>query len=137
MSQTSIARDEVSDRRPKHLETRTRTGAGLDALAEAVAAMHHAFSAHVAHQEGACGFFSFMVTAAPRYHTMLEHLRVEHHHLARSVASLRIRVHRAQRLGWDEARWVPLLAEADAIGAAISEHDELEREMLVDGLDPR
>jgi hypothetical protein len=92
--------------------------------------MHRAFSHHIALEEGRCGFFAFLTSAAPRYLSMLEHLRADHLHLATSVAALRFKVVRA-----DASRLEGLVAEFDAVRAAIAEHDALEREMLRDALE--
>ena len=61
---------------------------------------------------------------------MLEYLRAEHHQLNAAVAALRLKIVRAR-----PERWESLLAEADAVAAAIAEHDALESELLADALE--
>jgi hypothetical protein len=124
----SPAQPDPSSPRPKRLPP-ARAGA-LEALAEAVAQLHVTFSNHIAQQEGRCGFLAFMGAAAPRYITLLEHLRAEHQHLAAAIASLRMKVHRA-----GPAQWESLVAETDAIASAIADHESLEREILIDALE--
>jgi len=102
----------------------------LTALADAVGTMHRAFCGHVARQEGRCGFFAFLSSAAPRYAAHLERLGAEHDHLASALGALRLKILRAE-----PAEWEGLVAEADAIADALADHEALEREMLMDGLE--
>jgi hypothetical protein len=127
MSQTAIAAQPRE--RAKRLRPLTVPIGALRALADAVGGQHRDLSQHVACQEGPPGLFALLVTAAPRYRNMVEHLRGDHQHLSRAVAALRMKILRAL-----PSQFETLAAEAAAIAAAISEHDALEREMLRDAL---
>ena len=130
MSQSSIAPDPPQLLRAKHLRPGLVPPSSLQALGDAVGLRHRAFSQHIALEEGRCGFFAFLVMAAPRYLSMVEHLRSDHQELGRALAALRIKIIRAA-----PEQLEALLAESDAIADAIAEHDELEREMLRDALE--
>ena len=129
MSQTFIKADITSSEHVKRPKLLAPTEA-LDRLAKSVGRMHTSFADHIASEEGRCGFFAFLSTAAPRYLCMLDHLRADHVHLMQSIVSLRIRIGRA-----DATQLDALLAETDAIQTAVEDHDAFEREMLVDALE--
>jgi hypothetical protein len=124
------ANTEQRRQRPKVLRPTLTPSDALRALAEEVGVRHRHFSVHVSREEGCGGLFAFLTTAAPRYTCMVEHLRADHHHLVLALAALRMKLLRA-----DPAEYEALAAESDAIAAAITDHDELEREMLRDALE--
>ncbi len=128
MTQTAITASK-SNVRPKRIGPEV-PHAALRALAAAVGTMHHAFTEHVARQEGPAGFVAFLLAAAPRYVDYLEGLRMEHQMLASSIGALRLKILRAET-----SQWEALVTEADALADALLEHEELEREMLRDGLE--
>lgn len=103
----------------------------LDELSRSVAALHVEMAQRISREEGPGGFFAFISLAAPRYLSFLETLRAEHHRLLGALTALRAKIARATPAQWDA-----LLAETDAILSAIEEHEELEREVLRDALEP-
>lgn len=125
MGQTPVAQDVIFPQRSRYLQRQ----APLDALALAVAGMHRSFCEHKRRQEGCGGYFAFLITASPSFMTILAHLRAQHHQLVGALAALRVKIRRS-----DESHWEALLAEADAITAAIAEHDALESELLEQAL---
>lgn len=114
---------------PAGLETPSQQQ--LDELSRSVAALHVEMAHRISREEGRGGFFAFVSLAAPRYLSFLETLRGEHHRLLGALTALRAKIARATPAQWDE-----LLAETDAILSAIEEHEELEREVLRDALEP-
>ncbi len=121
MGQMSMVQDAIYPQRAKYLQRQ----APLEALGLAVAAMHRSLGQHVSRQEGRGGYFAFLTIASPRFVTMLTHLRAQHHQLLAALAALRLKIDRS-----DESHWEALLAEADAITAAIGDHDALESDLL-------
>lgn len=103
----------------------------LDELEHRVEMTERTVARRVAREESRCGFFAFVLTAAPRYLSMIETLRADHRRLTSALSSLRTRIQRA-----DPSQWEDLKAEADAIDAAIDEHEALERAILEDALSP-
>ena len=122
---------------PHRTQRTMRVGLGipsqqeLDELSRSVAALHVEMAQRISREEGRGGFFAFISLAAPRYLTFLETLRAEHHHLLGALTALRAKIARA-----DPSQWDDLLAETDAVLSAIEEHEELEREVLRDALEP-
>jgi hypothetical protein len=101
----------------------------LDELEERVDLSARSFDGRVAREEGRCGFFAFVLTAAPRYLTMIETLRADHRRISAAFMSLRGRIRGAELADWED-----LEAQARAIEEAIEQHEELERAILDDAL---
>ena len=82
----------------------------------------------IAREEGIGGFFSFLSHAAPRYVGFIESLRTQHDDILRSLRELRRRAARG-----DDPE--TLAHDLEAVVTAIVEHEELEREALLDALE--
>ena len=108
--------------RPASRLVRAMIGGALRALEAAV-------TTRAAREESRGGFFAFVVQAAPRYLSLLEHLRGEHRELLREIRALRTTV--------DEGAGssVDVLTAFDELVRRIEAHEELEREVLRDALE--
>lgn len=82
---------------------------------------------HIQQAEGRGGLHTFLCTAAPRYVSIIAHLRGRHRTILQRIDALR------RMIADGDARL--LLAEHDAIVLAIAQHDELESELLADALE--
>ena len=95
----------------------------LDARLDRV---RRAFAERMAREDGAAGLFAGIVTAVPRYRGIVESLGADHYHLRQALVALRLKVQRRNASSLQE-----LLAEADAVLAAIEEHEPLDE--IIDG----
>ncbi len=82
---------------------------------------------HVVAAGGPAGFHAFLCTAAPRYLSMIAHLRAKHREITQRIQNLRRML--------DYTDGALLVAEFEAILHDIEVHDDLETELLIDALD--
>lgn len=107
-----------------------RRGPHESELFGALVAVEQIMRERVAREEGRGGFFSFLLRAAPRYLTLVDHLRRQHGDLMQRLALLRRAVVSADRPDRDAALEVFLELMAD-----IDTHEALEAELLRDALE--
>ncbi len=95
----------------------------LDDVLELLLAWH----THVTHAEGRAGLHAFLCTTAPRYLSMIPHLRARHRAILERINVLR------QMLAYRDPVW--LVAEYESIMELIAVHDNLETELIADALE--
>jgi hypothetical protein len=100
-----------------------------DHLRAALGALEHEMRQSFAREEAPAGLFAFVAHAAPRYLGFIDSLRHEHRELLSRIASLR---HRAT----DGAEVDQLWREHTGLLLDLARHDELERAVLRDALEP-
>ncbi len=94
----------------------------------ALTALERLMHRRISHEEGPAGLFAFVCRAAPRYVSLIDHLRLEHERILLGVKQLHVR---ARHLGDPHQ----LSAELDALIDAIEDHDAFEREILRDSIE--
>ena len=82
---------------------------------------------HVTNSEGPAGLHAFLCASAPRYLSMIAHLRQRQRMISDRIEHLRRRV--------DHESAEPLGLEYEAIVHEIETHDALETDLLVDAIE--
>jgi hypothetical protein len=95
----------------------------------AVAELESMWRDHVERAEGRGGLHAFLCAAAPRYMTMVSHLRKTERRILADLGRLRRTLERRSA----EAGW--LIAEYGRIARAVAAHDQLETEILCDAIE--
>jgi hypothetical protein len=98
-------------------------------LGGALRALEAEVTMRAAREESRGGFFAFLLHAAPRYLSLVDHLRAEHRELLREIDALRKSVDDAACSGVD------VLRAFDELVRRVETHEELEREILRDAFE--
>jgi hypothetical protein len=100
-----------------------------DHLHRALSALDRVVRKRIEHEEGKLGLFAFICRVAPRYLSLVDRLRTDHRDFLRRIATVGRRVSHGDDLASLERDHAELISD-------IAAHEELEREVLRDALDP-
>ena len=82
----------------------------------------------IAREEGKAGLFDFLCRAAPRYVSLIDHLRLEHQRILLDIQTLHSRSRHCDDMN-------QLSVELNRLIDAIEDHEAFEREILRDSIE--